>query len=658
VDTLRIVANDQGNTGTGGALYVTNTVAISIAAINDAPVNSVPGPQIVNEGMGLVFSTTNNNAISLGDFDAGTNAVRMSLSAAHGTLTLNGTAGLAFEDGTTNGQAAVKIAGRLADINLSLEGLSYQPNPSYSGPDTLTITSNDLGNSGAGGALSDTDMVTITVAVSTPRIVRAGNGSGLPGGIAVPIELISQGNENAIGFSLMFDQTALTFNSAILGSGAGGAGLNVNISQAGNGRVGLLAGLPAGQVFTAGTQQVVVARFIIPVNGTATSTVIGFGDQPIARQVSDTSAQSLAANFQGGVVSITAGSGYESDVAPRPFGNNNGTVSITDWVQSGRFAAGLDTITNTSEFQRVDCAPRLSGTNLVLGNGVISITDWVQAGRYAAGLDPVTPAGGPDGTAAVVKKSVTQSSSIQSAGSLRGAARTLRLVQSLAPGREDLLGDLDARQRLPAVNRYVRMELEAQGDENAMGFSVTFNPAALEFTEARLDGEMNGATVLLNRTQLGAGRLGLAVALAPGQTLALGRRMVVELGFLSQGGRGAFTTRLGFRDEPVRREMVNVLADALAADYTGAEVFISGAGASTAVGEAPFSLEVLPIHAEGGMKLRLAGEIGVRYRIEVSEDLATWRELRTVTLDGNSFDFAGDALKNARQQFYRALPAP
>src|SRR5205085_2125838 len=36
------------------------------------------------------------------------------------------------------------------------------------------------------------------------------------------------------------------------------------------------------------------------------------------------------------------------------------------------------------------CAPRAS-----LGDGRISVTDWTQAGRYAAGLDPITPAGGP-----------------------------------------------------------------------------------------------------------------------------------------------------------------------------------------------------------------------------------------------------------------------
>ncbi len=88
-------------------------------------------------------------------------------------------------------------------------------------------------------------------------------------------------------------------------------------------------------------------------------------------------------------MTITA-SGYESDVSPRPSGTNNGTITIADWVQVGRFVAGLETGSAGGEFQRADSAPRET-----FGDGRLSIADWVQAGRYAAGLDPVTAAGGP-----------------------------------------------------------------------------------------------------------------------------------------------------------------------------------------------------------------------------------------------------------------------
>ena len=35
-------------------------------------------------------------------------------------------------------------------------------------------------------------------------------------------------------------------------------------------------------------------------------------------------------------------SGYEADLSPRPNGKRNGTVTISDWVQAGRFVIGLD----------------------------------------------------------------------------------------------------------------------------------------------------------------------------------------------------------------------------------------------------------------------------------------------------------------------------
>jgi len=49
----------------------------------------------------------------------------------------------------------------------------------------------------------------------------------------------------------------------------------------------------------------------------------------------------------------------------------------------------LDAVSAGSEFRAADCAPRAS-----LGNGQIGVTDWVQVGRYVAGLDSLTTAGG------------------------------------------------------------------------------------------------------------------------------------------------------------------------------------------------------------------------------------------------------------------------
>jgi hypothetical protein len=89
---------------------------------------------------------------------------------------------------------------------------------------------------------------------------------------------------------------------------------------------------------------------------------------------------------------ISCACGYEGDVSPRPNGSGTGIITISDWVQIGRFTSGLDTPAVGCEFQRADSSPRST-----LGDGFLTIADWVQSGRYAAGLDPPVCAGGPTG---------------------------------------------------------------------------------------------------------------------------------------------------------------------------------------------------------------------------------------------------------------------
>jgi hypothetical protein len=93
--------------------------------------------------------------------------------------------------------------------------------------------------------------------------------SGAAGGsVAVAVELVAQGNENAIGFSLNFNPAQLTNQQTAAGSGAGGASLNVNALQAAQGRLGVAMAQPSGQTFAAGTRQLVVVTFSIPAYGT------------------------------------------------------------------------------------------------------------------------------------------------------------------------------------------------------------------------------------------------------------------------------------------------------------------------------------------------------------------------------------------------------
>ncbi|MGN6370738.1 MAG: carbohydrate-binding protein [Phycisphaerae bacterium] len=130
---------------------------------DQAPVNTVPAAQVVGKNGSLVFSTANSNLISLNDPDAGANPLQVSLSVSNGTLTLGQTANLTFSVGDGTADAAMTFTGTLYDLQAALAGLQYTPAADFTGADLLTITSNDQGFIGSGGAQSDTDTIALNV---------------------------------------------------------------------------------------------------------------------------------------------------------------------------------------------------------------------------------------------------------------------------------------------------------------------------------------------------------------------------------------------------------------------------------------------------------------------------------------------------------------
>jgi|GEM_PF-1419493 len=138
----------------------------TMLAANQAPVNHVPGAQSATIDLPHAFTQYRGNQLSISDADAGENAVRVTLSVDKGTITLlnpdpNG--GLTYSAGDGTEDASMTFVGTVADINTALQWVSYRPQASYTGLATFTITTNDLGNVGTGGAKTDTDTIAITV---------------------------------------------------------------------------------------------------------------------------------------------------------------------------------------------------------------------------------------------------------------------------------------------------------------------------------------------------------------------------------------------------------------------------------------------------------------------------------------------------------------
>ena len=172
---IAINVNDLGNTG-GGSLQANANLPIEVRAVNDAPANTVPGLQTVDEGAVLTFSPV----ISVADPDAGTSNIVVTLEvlvAGSGVLNVNATpvAGLTIGG---NGTATLTLTGAQSLINAKLTTLTFTPatTPSpFVGSTTVRVTTNDQGNTGFGAPtpLTDIDTVPIDVVATVRPRARA-----------------------------------------------------------------------------------------------------------------------------------------------------------------------------------------------------------------------------------------------------------------------------------------------------------------------------------------------------------------------------------------------------------------------------------------------------------------------------------------------------
>ncbi|HEX6706466.1 MAG TPA: immunoglobulin-like domain-containing protein [Albitalea sp.] len=140
------VSVDDGALGSNVA-----TATIAVVAVNDPPVNTVPGAQTTAEDTARVFSAAIGNAITVADPDNGT--LTTTVTATNGTLNAVAFAGAVISG---NGSGSITISGSAVAINGALDGLSYAPNANYNGAATLTVSTSD-------GTASDVDSVALTV---------------------------------------------------------------------------------------------------------------------------------------------------------------------------------------------------------------------------------------------------------------------------------------------------------------------------------------------------------------------------------------------------------------------------------------------------------------------------------------------------------------
>ncbi len=148
------------------------TVLVDIAAANDAPVNTTGGPVSLLETDPPAAIT----GLSVSDVDAdpANDAIQVTLAVTLGTLNVAAGPGVGVSG---NGTATVVLTGTQNALNATFAapgGVTYSANGD--GVDTLTMTTNDLGQTGNGGAQQDVDLVLITVInVNDPPTAPATN---------------------------------------------------------------------------------------------------------------------------------------------------------------------------------------------------------------------------------------------------------------------------------------------------------------------------------------------------------------------------------------------------------------------------------------------------------------------------------------------------
>src|SRR6185437_2982440 len=368
--------------------------------------------------------------------------------------------------------------------------------------------------------------------------IRLGTTNAMGGNsFDVPVILAANGNENTLNFSVNFDTQRLTYSTVTLGGNALDASMLLNTSQTANGRLGIGLQLPSNETFTAGTQEVARITFnSAALLGTqSVTTPVNFTNQPINKLLFDAQGNKLATNFINGSITILP-SVLEGDVTPRTGGDQS--LDVFDWTEVGRMVAGLDVVSNASEFQRADCAPKSTS-----GDGQLKVTDWVQAGRYGSATDLPAAVGGPKAfVSPTVLTGGPRALSISAGTTAKGVAVTLPVI------------------------------LQSQGNESALGFSVNFDPAILKYTSIAKGSATSSATLIVNTNQAGSGVIGVLIAL-PSGNFASGAQEIIRLSFMSL----ATTTNnaVAFADQPVIRAVSDSAANELSANYAGSAVTVN-----------------------------------------------------------------------------------
>ena len=170
--SFTIKTDDKGHTGDDGNKTDQDDVTIFVndTNTNNPPENLLPAAQTAYKNYPLTFSAANGNEFEVSDSDAGSNDIKVTMLITNGLVTLSTTDSITFTTGDGDNDGKLAFTGTVDAINASFSGMQFTPDVDYTGPATITITTDDQGHTGDDGPKTDEDSLPITVEDEIPPL--------------------------------------------------------------------------------------------------------------------------------------------------------------------------------------------------------------------------------------------------------------------------------------------------------------------------------------------------------------------------------------------------------------------------------------------------------------------------------------------------------
>ena len=315
------------------------------------------------------------------------------------------------------------------------------------------------------------------------------------------------------------------------------------------------------------------------------------------------------------------------DVVSDPTHPAINSVDVLDWVQIGRFSASLEDPTNACQLFKAKCSP------ITTTNSKVTVVDWVQAGRYAALLDPWLPVPGGTGAFAPTKAGALSKPLVAKSEELN--ARTINIGKAVIER---------------GKTNCIQVLMNAQGDENALSFSVDFDTNVIQYVTNHLgSGAISSyesrAKMLVNTNGAGTGRVAFTLILPSDEVFNSGTQEVVTICFRALPGAGLEISPVALVDEPVGVLVSDTLAHAVPVSPVDGQVIVTSGDFA--------SLESIHILEAGQVKLKFLGAPGI-WDLEASADLTNWQWVGSLNNTTGELEFIDNSPPPLGQRFYRA----